>query len=134
MLRIGSPLTDAEEDLARSSIGCGIDIHRILGPGFKEPIYERAFCLELEARGIPFECEKAIEVQYKQWKIPGQRLDLVVGGLVIVEIKAVPRLKTIHKRQVVSYLRTTGLRVGLLMNFNALRLVDGIVRVVRSQH
>ena len=132
MLRISSPLTEAEESLVRASIGCGIEIHRVLGPGFKEPIYDRAFCLELETRGISFESQKQICVQYKKWSIPGQRLDLVVGGLVIVEIKAVTKLKQIHKRQLVSYLRTTGLRVGLLMNFNSLRLVDGIVRVVRS--
>ena len=133
MLRISSPLTETEENVVRSTIGCGIEIHRILGPGFRETIYERAFCLELEARGISFECEKPIDVKYKEWSITGQRLDLVVGGTVIVEIMAVTKLKQLHRRQLVSYLRTTGLRVGLLMNFNALRLVDGIVRVVRSQ-
>jgi GxxExxY protein len=133
MLRIDSPLTAKEEEIVRETIRGGIEVHRVLGPGFREPIYHQAFRLELENRRLSFESEKAILVKYKNWSIPGQRLDLVVAGVVIVELKSVTRLKTIHKRQVVSYLRTTGLKVGLLMNFNSLRLVDGLVRVVRSQ-
>jgi GxxExxY protein len=133
MLRIDSPLTTEEEKIVRETIRGGIEVHRVLGPGFREPIYHHAFKLELDSRGLPFESEKAILVKYKNWSIPGQRLDLVVAGIVIVAIKSVARLKTIHKRQIVSYLRTTGLKVGLLMNFNSLRLVDGLVRVVRSQ-
>ena len=133
MLRIDSPLTASEEEIVRETLRGGIEVHRVLGPGFREPIYHHAFKLELDSRGLPFESEKAILVKYKNWSLPGQRLDLVVAGVVIVEIKAVTRLKILHKRHVVSYLRTTGLKVGLLMNFNSLRLVDGLVRVVRSQ-
>ena len=79
-MKLRSPLTDAEEQIVSRVIGCGIEVHRALGPGFKERIYERAFALELETRGLRFEAEKPIEVTYKQWKIPGQRIDLIVGN------------------------------------------------------
>jgi GxxExxY protein len=105
-------------------------VHRELGPGFKETIYERAFCLELESRGIKFECEKPVEVRYKQWRIPGQRIDLIVDGVVLVEIKTVNKLKKLHESQVISYLKTTGIRVGLLMNFNSVLFKHGLRRIV----
>jgi len=130
MLKIRSPLTDAEEQIVSRVIGCGIEVHRVLGPGFKERVYERAFALELETRGLSFESEKPIDVTYKQWKIAGQRLDLVVEGIVIVELKVVPKVKPLHRRQVVSYLRTTGVKVGLIMNFNTTILKNGLERVV----
>jgi GxxExxY protein len=131
MLNLHSPLTEDEEKIVHRAIGCGIEVHRILGPGFKEPIYQRAYCLELEASGLSYECEKPIEVKYKQWTIPGQRIDLIVEGIVIVELKAVAKLKQLHRRQLVSYLRTTGLKVGLIMNFNVTILKNGLMRVVR---
>ena len=114
----------------RQTIGSGIEVHRNLGPGYKEPIYGTAFTLELESRGMKFEREKAVDVRYKQWTIPGQRIDLIVEGLVIVELKAVSRLKEIHRRQVLSYLKSTGLPVGLVMNFNTVMLKNGLMRVV----
>lgn len=125
-----APLEPKVESIVSVALDWGFDVHSVLGPGFKEPIYQRAFCLELDARGIPFECERPIEVRYKQWRIPGQRIDLIVAGVVLVEIKAVKHLKQIHTAQVVSYLRTTGLRVGLLMNFNGVRLKDGLRRII----
>jgi GxxExxY protein len=126
-----SPSLSPELELiVTETIECGIVVHRVLGPGFRERIYDQAFRLELAERGLPFEAEKAIDVRYKRWTIPGQRIDLIVGGVVLVEIKAVSRLKPIHVSQVVSYLRTTGLRVGLLMNFNGARLKDGLRRIV----
>ena len=79
---------------------------------------------------MKFEREKAVDVRYKQWTIPGQRIDLIVEGLVIVELKAVSRLKEIHRRQVLSYLKSTGLPVGLVMNFNTVLLKNGLMRVV----
>jgi GxxExxY protein len=132
MLRIATPLSEQEEGIVSGTIGCGIEVHRILGPGFSERIYERAFCLELDSRGLSFECQRKIDVKYKQWKIPGQRIDLIVANVVIVEIKSVPKLKLLHRRQLVSYLRTTGLKVGLLMNFNSVTLKSGLQRVARS--
>jgi GxxExxY protein len=124
-------LSPEHEKIVTDTIGCGMTVHRVLGPGFKERIYERAFCLELELRSIKFECEKKIDVRYKQWTIPGQQVDLIVEGVVLVELKAVPKLKELHKCQVVSYLRTLDLRIGLLMNFNCPLFKDGLKRIVR---
>jgi GxxExxY protein len=87
--------------------------------------------LELDAQGLRYESEKPILVRYKEWSIPGQKIDLIVEGLVIVELKAVPKLKTFHRDQLLSYLKTTGLHAGLLLNFHAPRLKDGMKRVVR---
>jgi GxxExxY protein len=108
----------------------GFCVHRLLGPGFRELIYRRAFCLELEARGLSFECEKLIDVKYKHWTIPGQRVDLVVDGIVVVELKTVPKLRALHRRQVLSYLKTMNLRIGLLFNFNTELMKNGFGRVV----
>ena len=130
MLKLRSPLSESEEALVNKTIGCGIEVHRVLGPGYRERIYQRAFQLELESRGLTFECEKPIDVCYKDWKIPGQRIDLIVGEVIIVELKSVPRIKPLHRRQLVSYLRSTGLKVGLLMNFNTTMLKNGLVRIV----
>ncbi|MGH9311111.1 MAG: GxxExxY protein, partial [Vicinamibacterales bacterium] len=132
MLRVNSPLTDAEEKVVALTMDCAFAVSRTLGPGFREKIYARAFCLELDSRGLPFECEKKIAVRYKQWLIPGQTVDLIVAGLVLVEIKAVPQIRQIHRVQVLSYLKTMGLRVGLLMNFNTVLLKDNLFRIVNS--
>src|SRR5687768_11169201 len=130
MLRVSSPLTAEQEKTVTDAMDCGFTVHRVLGPGFKEKIYERAYCLELESRQMKFESEKRIDVRYKRWQIPGQRIDLIVEGIVLIEIKAVPRLRPIHRAQVLSYLKTTGLRVGRLMNFNSVVLKDGLQRIV----
>ena len=90
MLRVPSSLGESQERLVTQVIDCGFHVHSVLGPGFKERIYVQAFRLELHSRGLSFESEKSIDVRYKEWTIPGQRVDLVIGGLVIVEIKAVP--------------------------------------------
>ncbi len=132
MLRVASPLSPAEEQSLTRAMDCAFAVHRELGPGFKEKIYERAYCLELDASGISFEREKAIEVRYKTWEIPGQRVDLVVEGIVLVEIKAIPTLAKLHERQVRSYLKTMGLHAGLLVNFNTVLLKNGIRRIVRT--
>ena len=118
------------EDIGYRVIGCGQTVHKILGPGFKEVIYQRAVCLELDAQGLRFECEKKILVPYKDHLIDGHRLDLVIEGLVIVELKAIPRVTELHRKQVLSYLKATGLRLGYVMNFSAEVLKDGIKRVV----
>lgn len=125
-----APIPRDIERVAHRVIGCGITVHRVLGPGFKEVIYDRALCLELDSNGLKYECEKPILVRYKGWDIPGHKIDLIVEGQVIVELKAVPRLTTIHTRQVVSYLKATQLRLGLLMNFNVNVLKDGTRRIV----
>ena len=124
------PIPDEVEQVGHLAIGCGITVHRILGPGFKERIYQRAFCLELEEQGLSYECEKKILVPYKRWQIEGHVVDLIVGGVVIVELKVVERLAEIHRLQVLSYLKATGLRLGYVMNFNTEVLKHGTKRIV----
>ena len=130
MIAVESPLSPETEAIVSSCIGVAIDVHRELGAGFKELIYQRAYCLELDSRGISFESEKPVLVTYRHWQIPGQRLDLVVAGEVLVEIKAVPRIKDAHHAQVRSYLKATGLRIGLLFNFNERLVKNGMRRIV----
>jgi len=130
MLSKHSDLSAEEEALVTAVIGCGIAIHRELGPGFKECIYHEAFRLELSSRKMAFESDKPILVRYREWLIPGQQIDLIVEGTVLVELKAVPRLRPLHRYQLQSYLRTTALPIGLLLNFNVPLLKDGLQRVL----
>jgi GxxExxY protein len=119
------------EWIGRRVIGCAISVHRILGPGYKESIYVEALCIELNARDLKFEREKPIRVVYKGRAIPGQRLDLLVGGVLVVECKVAEAIAAIHTRQVTSYLRTLDLRLGFIFNFNVNVLMpDGFKRVV----
>ncbi|MBA3641467.1 MAG: GxxExxY protein, partial [Acidobacteria bacterium] len=111
---------------------CAFTVHRALGPGFREKIYVRALCLELDAQKLKFETDKNILVRYKQWQIPGQTVDLLVESSVLVEAKVVPRLRPMHRLQVLSYLKTLNLRIGLLINFNVPVLEDGFKRVIRQ--
>ena len=124
------PIPQEVEELGYRVRGCGIAVHRILGPGYKEIIYRRAYCLELEEAGLSYETEKKILVPYKDHVIDGHRIDLIVEGVVLVELKAIPRLAELHRRQVLSYLKATGLRLGFVMNFNVEVLKYGIKRVV----
>jgi GxxExxY protein len=125
------PIPEEDEELGRRIIGVAIEVHRGLGPGFLESIYRRALCLELTLQGIAHEYEKEILVPYKQFKIPGQRLDILVAGRVILEIKTVESFAPIHQAQLLSYLKATGLRLGFLINFKVKVLKEGIKRVVR---
>jgi GxxExxY protein len=124
------PIPEQTERVATLVIGAAIAVHRELGPGFLERIYLEAISLELHSLGIPFQRECAVAVTYRGIAIPGQRVDLIVGERVIVELKAVTKVDPIHQAKVISYLRTTGLRLGLILNFNAVTLKDGIRRVV----
>lgn len=130
LLKTDTPLSPLQERIVTVAIDAAVTVHRELGPGFRERIYKRAYCLELDSRGLKFETEKPIEVKYREWLIPGQRIDLIVESVVLVEIKAVPRLRSLHRCQVISYLKTTGLRVGLLLNFNAPLMKQGLQRIV----
>ena len=122
-----------ENLITEDVIGAAIEVHRSLGPGLLESAYEGCLCDELHLRGLDFERQKELPVLYKGCLIDcGFGLDLLVGGAVIVEIKAVDRILPIHQAQVLTYLRMTGLRVGLILNFNSLRLTNGIKRVVLS--
>ncbi len=118
------------DKLTEQIIASAIEVHRILGPGLLESIYEEAICYELSLRDIPFERQKEIDVFYKDKIIKGQRLDLIVHGEVVVEIKSVRRLEDIFTAQVLSYLKSTGFKRALLINFGESKLVDGVKRFV----
>ena len=128
---LGEPGNELDE-LAHQVIGAAIEVHRRLGPGFLESVYEQALCVELELRGIPFECQVPVAVEYKGRSAGQARLDIVVGGRLLVELKAVDALAPIHTTQVLSYLKATGLKLGLLMNFNVPVLRNGIKRIIHS--
>jgi GxxExxY protein len=113
-------------------IGAAIDVHRELGPGFLESIYEAALCHELELRGIPHVRQAAIQVSYKGHELGENRIDILVSNRLIVELKAVEKVDDIHYAQVKSYLKATHLTLGLLINFNVKLLKDGISRIVLS--
>ena len=118
--------------LARNVIGAAIEVHRALGPGFLESVYEEALCLELQLRGIPFVRQITVGVNYKGRKVGEGKLDLLVGDILVVELKAIEDIAPIHIAQVLSYLKTTGHKLGLLINFNVPVLRQGVKRVVLS--
>ena len=120
-----------EKDLTDKIIGAALEVHRTLGPGLLESTYAACLAHELTLRGVSFEKEKSLPVRYKDVLLDcGYRLDFLIDGKVIVELKAVEALNDIHTAQLMTYLRLTGCRVGLLMNFNIEKLRDGIVRRV----
>ncbi len=116
------------DPLPEKIISSAIEVHRILGPALLESIYEEALCHELQLRGIEFERQKEVDVLYKGRVIKGQRLDLVINGEVVVEIKSVRKLDDIFVAQILSYLKSTGLSRGLLINFGESKLADGVKR------
>ncbi len=130
MLRVPTTLPQELEELVFKTIGCGIAVHRALGPGLLEQIYERAMAIELDAGGLLHVTERTYPVYYRGRLLCRQRLDLVVADQVALEIKSVDQLAPVHHAQLLSYLRVSGLRVGLLMNFNAPVLQDGLKRIV----
>lgn len=130
MLNEPSKDTDA---LVHLIIDAAMEVHRTLGPGYMESIYEEALAIELKMRGISFERQKQIAVNYKGHNLGEGRLDLLVGNKIIVELKTVETLAPVHKAQLLSYLKTTGHRIGLLINFNVALLKDGIKRVICSK-
>ena len=119
------------ESLTESIIGAAIEVHRHLGPGLLESVYEECMCDELRLRSVPFRCQIELPVVYKGPETGGKyRIDLVVADQVVVELKAVERLLSVHEAQLLTYLRFTGKRVGLLINFNVSVLHRGIMRRV----
>jgi len=120
------------DDVARAAIGAAIEVHRVLGPGYLESVYEEALAVELNLRGIPFERQKTVAVNYKGHAVGEGRLDLLVDSRLVVELKAVEALAPIHTAQVMSYLKTMRLPLGLLLNFNVPLLKTGIKRIILS--
>ena len=120
-----------EETLNRLTeriIGCAIEVHRNLGPGLLEAIYESALCIEMELAGLAYERQKPIQVMYKGHALGEHRLDVVVEDAVILELKSVERFDRVFEAQILSYLRMTELPIGLLINFNTRLLKDGVHR------
>ena len=120
-----------DKELTHEIIGAAMEVHRELGPGLLESVYEECLCHELTARSIPFEKQKPIPVVYKSAKLDcGYRADIVVCGRVIVEIKAISSVAPIHDAVMLTYLRLSGCKIGLLINFHSALLKDGIHRYV----
>src|SRR5687767_3312765 len=119
--------------LTEKIIGFAIDVHRALGPGLLESAYEECLCYELSQPGIAFTRQTPLPVAYKNVKLDcGYRMDVVVDRSVILEVKTVERLIAIHDAQLLSYLKMSGLRVGLLMNFHVPVLKNGLKRIVNN--
>ena len=129
-----SGLGDDVERLAAKVIGAALELHSLVGLGYLENVYEEALCVELETRDIPFVRQAPVALRYKERLIGEGRLDLLVGDILVVELKAVEVLNSVHTAQVLSYLKMTGLQLGLLINFNVASLKYGIRRVILSKH
>ena len=121
------------DGLAYGVIGAAIEVHRVLGPGFLEGVYEEALCVELRSHGVAFARQVPISLTYKGHAVGEARMDLIVDKRLLVELKAVDRITSVHVAQALSYLKATGLTLALVVNFNVPLLRDGIRRVVRSR-
>jgi GxxExxY protein len=117
-------------DLTGEVIGAAIEVHKALGPGLLESTYEECLCVELGLRNIPFERQKEIPIEYKGVNLNhAYRLDIVVPNKLIIELKACESLEPIHDAQLLTYLKLSGIKVGLLINFNVPVLKEGIKRL-----
>jgi GxxExxY protein len=122
-----------ENEISEKTIGCSIEVHKSLGPGLLESAYLECLFYELQKAGLNVEKQKPLPLIYKEVKLDaGYRLDLIVENKVVVEIKSVDCLNDIHVAQVLTYLKLSGCKLGLLVNFNVLRLTDGLRRLVNK--
>jgi len=120
-----------EDDLTEQIIGAAIEVHKHWGPGLYEEIYDRSMCVELRLRNISFENQMSLPLIYKGERVGDDlRLDFVVQGKVVVEFKSVAQLEAIHEAQLLTYMKLTKCRVGLLINFNVPTLKQGLKRMV----
>jgi GxxExxY protein len=118
------------DEVSNRITGAAIEVHKLLGPGLLAAVYEKALLHELKLRGLSARQQAPVRVKYKDIEIDGQRIDLLVEPGIVVELKTVERLLPIHEAQLLSYLKSTGLRVGLLVNFHHEVLSKGIRRLV----
>ena len=124
---------DRINEVTKQIIGAAIDVHDELGPGLLESAYEECMAYELANRALPVERQKALPIVYRGHRMDcGYRIDLLVAGAVIVELKSVEKIDKVHCKQLLSYLRLSGLNVGLPINFNVEYLRTGIKRVVNN--
>lgn len=124
---------EALDGLAHAVIGAAIEVHRALGPGYLESVYEEALGIELGLRGLPFVRQRAFGVEYKGRAVGEGRVDLLIADSLVVELKTVEALLPIHKAQALSYLKALDLQLALLINVKVPVLRDGIQRIVRSR-
>jgi GxxExxY protein len=117
------------DTLSYPIIGCAIEVHRHLGPGLLESIYESALCIELREAGLQFQRQVALPLWYKGELLGEHRPDLIIGEQVVVEVKSIERLAPVHTAQMLTYLRVAKLRMGLILNFNSEVLHSGIKKV-----
>ena len=130
---MSTPPTRAVGELPEVLIGAAIEVHRVLGPGLLESTYEECLCFELRALGLSFERQRALPVIYKSVRLDcSYFMDVVVDGRVLLELKSVAALLPIHEAQLLTYLRLSGLDIGLLVNFNTPKLSHGLRRLVRK--
>jgi len=119
------------DGLSNRVIGCAIEVHKHLGPGLLESAYQQCLAYELQQHSLEVACQVAVPVRYKGTELDcGYRIDMLVENQLILELKSVEHLAGIHEAQLLTYLRITGLKIGLLMNFNTTRLKDGVRRFV----
>ena len=122
-----------ENDISGAIVDAAYKVHTALGPGLLESVYEAALAHELEKRGLPVNRKVPLQVVYEEVRLEeGFRADLVVGGKVMVELKSVDRIADVHKKQLLTYLKLTGMKLGLLINFNEALIKDGITRIVNK--
>ena len=122
-----------ENEISKHIIDAALRVHTRLGPGLLESTYEACLVYELSRRGLSLACQVPLPVIYDAVRIPiGYRVDMIVADRVIVELKAVDAIHPIHRAQLLSYLRLTGKKLGLLFNFNEVHLKDGIIRLVNN--
>ncbi|HEY9849683.1 MAG TPA: GxxExxY protein [Leptolyngbyaceae cyanobacterium] len=125
-------LGEEMSQLTYAVIGAAIEVHRVLGPGFLESVYQEALEVEFRMRGIPCQPQKPVAVTYKGYQVGEGKLDFLVSNVLIVELKAVENLAPIHEAQVISYLKMTNHPLALLINFNVSVLKEGIKRIISS--
>lgn len=119
--------------LSSKIIGAAIEVHKTLGPGLLESAYEECLCHELELRKVLFERQRELPIEYKGKELDcGYRLDVVVNNEIILELKSCEKIKPIHKAQLLTYLKLSNIKLGLLLNFNTPAMKEGIVRVVNE--
>ncbi len=126
-------MTERINQVTQKVIGAAIEVHKHLGPGLLESAYEECMCHELTLRGSAFDRQMPLPVRYKGVKLDcGYRLDIVVQNMLILELKACEKIEPIHRAQLLTYLKLSGIRLGLLLNFGVPVMKDGIVRIVNG--
>jgi GxxExxY protein len=123
------------DELSKRIIGAAMKVHTALGPGLLESAYEACLCFELEKSRIKVERQKKLPIIYEELRLEeGYRIDILVEGQIVVELKAISKLEPVHEAQLLSYLRLSNCKLGLLLNFHVAHMRDGIRRVINSRH